>query len=289
VTARIESRGYRRYDGPRKSKGGPALSLALHSAQRALGIRRGAATKILPILTMLLAYLPAAAFVGAVALLPREGRSFIPGYAQYYGFISAAIFLFTALVSPELLCPDRRTGMLGLYLTSPLTPRTYVAAKAGALAAILSIVTIGPPLLLTLAYALQGAGPSGAGKLATDLLRIVAAGLTTSAIFGATSLAVSSLTDRRAFASAGIILVLFVPNVVIGILISAFKYPRWLVLFSLTQLPFELVRRIYGVRAGATPGVETWHVILAFSGAVLLATLVLLLRYEAIPLPRRKK
>ena len=30
------------------------------------------------------------------------------------------VLVFTAFVAPEILCTDRRSGMLGLYLASPL-------------------------------------------------------------------------------------------------------------------------------------------------------------------------
>ena len=41
-----------------------------------------------------------------------------------------AVLVFVAFVAPEVLCPDRRTGMLGLYLASPLTRDTYLVGKA---------------------------------------------------------------------------------------------------------------------------------------------------------------
>lgn len=282
--ARVVERGYRRYDGPRRSGGAPIVSLAIHSAQRALGVRRSAATKILPILSVVFAYLPAAAFVGAVALLPQPLRRAIPGYEAYYGFITAAIFLFAALVSPELLCADRRTGMLGLYLTSPLTAWRYLAAKAAALTAILAIVTLGPPLLLTVAYALQGVGPNGPGELGLTLVRIVAAGITLAGVYGAASLAVSSLTDRRAFASAGIILLIFVPNVVTAVLVQAFELPRWVTLFTLTDVPFELVQRTYG-RPGTQPDVPTIAVLGLWLAIVAVAVAVVVWRYR----PERRR
>ena len=62
-------------------------------------------------------------FVGVAALIddPRVRRDVIPSYGQYYGFIVSALIVFAAFVAPEALCPDRRTGLLGLYLASPLT------------------------------------------------------------------------------------------------------------------------------------------------------------------------
>ncbi len=120
--ARILDRGYRRYDGPRLGVRGAVRSLAWHSALRALGLRRTFWAKLLPLASVGIAYVPALVFVGVAALLPAaltEGGGLLPDYADYYGFISAAIVLFVALVGPEVLCPDRRHRMLGLYLASP--------------------------------------------------------------------------------------------------------------------------------------------------------------------------
>ena len=158
--ARIHDRGYRRYDGERTGVRGAIRTLAAHSMRRALGLRRSARHKILPVMVVLFAYLPGTAFVGAAALLPDDiAEAFLPSYADYYGFIIAAIFLFTAFVAPELLCTDRRTGMLGVYLASPLDRRTYLAGKGLATAGILALVTTGPPLLLLIALSLEGSGP----------------------------------------------------------------------------------------------------------------------------------
>ena len=89
-------------------------------------------SKILPVLAALLAYVPAIVFVGLAALLPRTTfleNDLLPTYAEYYGFITSAIVVFVAFVAPEVLCTDRRTGMLGLYLASPLTRYTYLAGQ----------------------------------------------------------------------------------------------------------------------------------------------------------------
>ena len=64
----------------------------------------------------------------------------LPTYGEYYGFIVSAIIVFVAFVAPEVLCTDRRTGMLGLYLASPLTRDTYLLAKAIAVAVVLATV-----------------------------------------------------------------------------------------------------------------------------------------------------
>ena len=48
----------------------------------------------------------------------------LPSHSDYYGIASIFFFVFAALVAPELLCPDRRDGVINLYLVRPLTGST---------------------------------------------------------------------------------------------------------------------------------------------------------------------
>lgn len=243
--ARIHDRGYRRYDGERTGVRGAIRTLAVHSMRRALGLRRSARHKILPIMVVLFAYLPGTAFVGAAALLPDDiADAFLPSYADYYGFIIAAIFLFTAFVAPELLCTDRRTGMLGVYLASPLDRRTYLAGKGLATAGILALVTTGPPLLLLIALSLEGSGPEGWTAAVQLLWRIIASGLVVTGIYTAISLAVSATTDRKGAAMASIVGIIVGSSVVGVTLAETLNRPNLRVI-SLLGLPQALVHRIH--------------------------------------------
>lgn len=243
--ARIHDRGYRRYGGERTGVRGAIRTLAVHSMRRALGLRRSARHKILPVMVVVFAYLPGTAFVGAAALLPDDiAEAFLPSYADYYGFIIAAIFLFTAFVAPELLCTDRRTGMLGVYLASPLDRRTYLAGKGLATAGILALVTIGPPLLLLIALSLEGSGPDGWGEGLQLLWRILASGLVVTGIYTAISLAVSATTDRKGAAMASIVGIIVGSGVVGVTLAETLERPNLRVI-SLLGLPQALVHRIH--------------------------------------------
>ena len=124
-----------------------------------MGLRRPARYKALTFLVVLIAYLPAAVFVGLAAFLPHQLRGQLPKLSDYYGFVTAAIVLFVAFVAPESLCPDRRYRTLGLYLASPLDRLAYLRAKAQAIVMILGLVTLGPPLLMLVGLSLQNAGP----------------------------------------------------------------------------------------------------------------------------------
>src|SRR5439155_23807774 len=164
--ARIIDQGYRPYEGPRRGRAGAVRSLAWHSVLRALGLRRTPWAKILPFASVVIAYLPAAVFVGVAVLVPKRVRdqaNVLPTYHGYYGFITAAIVLFVALVGPEVLCSDRRNGMLGLYLASPLDRGSYLFAKVLAVLPVLGLVTLGPPLVPLVGLTIANAGPEGFG------------------------------------------------------------------------------------------------------------------------------
>lgn len=266
--ARIIDRGYRRYGGPRTGVRGAVLTLWRHSVQRALGLRRSAWAKVLPLASVAISYVPAIVFVGLVALLPDVDASEIelPSYGDYFPFIQAAIILFIAFVGPEVLCTDRRTGMLGIYLASPLTRDTYLLAKATATASVLALVTIGPPLLMLVANVLQGVGPDGPAGVAGTLARIVGGGAVMAVLFTAVSMGVSALTDRKAFATAALLLLLVVSSLFLTVLVEATTLPDGLQSLSLVAGPFNLVQLIHGeppaipemTLAGAGAGVAAW-------------------------------
>jgi ABC-2 type transport system permease protein len=228
-------------------------SLVLHSVQRALGLKRPFWQKILPALAVLIAYVPAVVFIGLAVFLSDtllEDTDLLPTYADYYGFISAAIVVFTAFVAPELLCTDRRTGMLGLYLASPLTRDTYLLAKAVATVALLALVTLGPPLLLLIGLTIVGQGPDGPLDLLVLLGRMVVGGLAVAVLPASLSLAVSATTSRKAAASAAIILILLASSTVSGALVEGADASPYFFLLDLLGLPFELVQRIYDSPVG---------------------------------------
>jgi ABC-2 type transport system permease protein len=83
-----------------------------------------------------------------------------------------------------------------------------------------------------------------------------------SALYTAISLAAASLTDRRAVASAGVILVLLSSGVITGSLVEQGGASERLFLLNLFFVPFELVQRLYG-QLGERPGIPTLELALA--------------------------
>ena len=267
--ARILDRGYRSYQGGRSGVSGAVRSVVRHSVQRALGLRRTLWAKVLPLAAVLIAYLPAVVFVGVIALFPTDDVpvDFLPTYGDYYGFIIAAIMVFVALVAPEVLCTDRRSGMLGVYLSSPLDRDTYLIAKAIAIASTLALVCLGPPVLLLVANVLQSQGPTGIGDIALTAVRVVGAGVALTLLYTGVTMGVASLTDRKAIAAAGIILLFLVSISVTGTLTSlgGSSFSR---VFSVTFLSLDISTRVHGERSvilRGTSSVVVWGAWLAWT------------------------
>lgn len=289
--ARILERGYRRFRGARQGPGHAVRSLVAHTLRRILGLRRPARSKVLPVMAIGFAYVPAVVFLGVVALFGRLGardqvRQLVPDYSDYYGFIVSAIVLFVAFVAPEALCPDRRSGVLSLYLASPLTRMTYLAAKAAAVVTVLGVVTIGPPLLLLVGLMVQGVGPGGPVEVLRAFTRILAAGAFLSALFGSVSVAVASLTDRRALASAATMFLLLGSGAAAGILIVGMGAPRELIVVNILRSSLEVVGRIYGSSSTRFADVETTVVAAGTAAWALGGTAVAVLRYRWLQVTR---
>lgn len=270
--ARIYEQGYRRYDGVRLGRWAAVRSVWKHTAQRVLGLRRTARHKVLPFLAIITAYLPAIAFIGILALIPAgvdRGGFQPPSYAQYYGFVTAAIILFIVFSAPEALCPDRRNRSMSLYLASPLTRATYLAAKALAVFSVLCLVTIGPLLLLLIGYVFQSYGPDGPVGVAAQLIRILGAG-TAVAMFGtAFSLAIASLTDRKGLATGGALIVVLGTQVTASVLQVGLELKDAAQLLSLFYVPFAVAGRILDVPPGenGTPNVIVFLAALGWTSA----------------------
>jgi ABC-2 type transport system permease protein len=252
--AEIAARGFQRYDGPRSGVSGAVRSVMWQSIRATLGLGRPARHKIFPIASVGIAYIPAIAFVGLAVLLPENvlDPNEIATYSDYYGVIVLAIVLFAALVAPEALVTDRRNGMLAMYLSTPLSRGTYIAAKVLAVGFTLALVTLGPPLLMLIGYTVDGSGPDGVGNWLLTLIRLLVSALAVSAAITAVSLGISSITDRRAFASIGFVLVFFVSSGLAGALVEGAGMSTNWWLIDLSTDSFELVTRIYG-DPGAVP------------------------------------
>lgn len=297
ASAQIVDRGYRRYTGERGGSGAAMRSVIRFTFQRVIGLHRKARYKIFPVLTVVLAYIPAVVFVGVVVLskqLPDGGQvvngALVARYTSYYSYMISAMILFVAFVGPEVLCPDRTNGMLGLYLASPLNRVTYLISKAAAMGLALSLVTIGPPLMILIGYSTQNYGPNGFGSWLATMARLLLSGAAVTVIYTAVALAVSSLTTRRAAASATILVLMVGLPILIDGLVREARQTQRLWLLSLFAMPQDLVYRIYDEASPyhrrRQPPLPTIEVIGSFAMWTTLAVLVIAWSYRRLRVTR---
>jgi ABC-2 type transport system permease protein len=282
--AQLFDLGYRGYDGVREQPARAILTLAVFTMRRVLGLGRGARHKVLPAITLVIAFLPAFISVAVASIVDSIRPDELISYGDYTFFIGSALALFAALVAPEALCPDRRTGMLGLYLAGPLDRNRYLLAKALGVVAVMLLITVGPLLFMLAAFVLAGFGPT-LGETPKLLLQILATGVATALLYASLSMAVSSFTTRRAAAAVGVVLALSVPVSVVRSAIESTGAPNELDLFSLPFVAADLAYRIFGEQPDDNAPVEalaTWAVVAGLGAAIVAGGLVCWFRYRRI-------
>ncbi len=250
MSAQIHDLGYREYDGTRAGVAWAMTSLGVHAIQRVLGLKRAARHKVLPVLVILMAFVPGLVFVGMAAFLPTQllEEDILPTYGEYYGFIVVVMWLFTSFVAPEAICTDRRTGMLALYLSSPLNRTTYIVSKIAAVTITMLSITLLPTLFLLIAYSIEGAGPDGVTNFAELIVRIGAAGMIIAIYFAAFSAMVSSLTPRKSIASAAIVISFLISGIISSALIDGADFDDRIALINVATLPIRSAMFVLGER-----------------------------------------
>ena len=171
----------------------------------------------------------------------------LPDYHEYYDFIGFALLFYCGIVVPDILVADRRNGMLQLYLSTPLQRWSYLLSKGLAVGLTLAVLTVGPVLFLLVARTIEGSGPGGLTEWITVFVRIIAGGVAISAAFSAASLAAASLTDRRVFATIGVVTLLWGSGGLTVALVDVADMSERLYAFDLGGIADELKNRIYGV------------------------------------------
>jgi ABC-2 type transport system permease protein len=192
--------GYRHYDGPRLGRMGAARALWTNGIRNALGLGRGSRAKILPGLLFLAVMIPALVFT-LVATATGPGEN-LPGHSDYYLIVSMILLIFSAIMAPELLCPDRRDRVIDLYLVRPLTRTDYVVARWAAFFTItLALVYLGQIVLLV-GYTFAAAEPLEYLRSHwLDIPRFLAAGVVIAVFTTTLPMAVAAFTPRRAYAA----------------------------------------------------------------------------------------
>lgn len=176
-------------------------------------------------------------------------RMNLPSHGDYYGIASIILFVFAALVGPELLCRDRREGTISLYLVRPLTGSDYIVARWAAFLAVMVGTAWLPQIILLLGLA--GGDPAPLQYLRThwlDVPKFLLAGLAMAVYATTLAMLTASFTTRRAYASVFLVgLFVILAPFTIG-MAEEMKGPagQWMSMFTLTNIPLHVNDIIFG-------------------------------------------
>jgi ABC-2 type transport system permease protein len=212
----IYDRGYRGYDGPRLGRPQIVRALCWHSFRSSFGIGRGPKAKIVPVIVFVAMCLPAV--INAV-VVARGGHPVVDYGTYVFPLRVVLLTIFVAVQAPELMSRDLRSRVLPLYFSRPMHRGDYPLAKFAAFAlACLAVIEL-PLVLLYLGDIVSGqGGGSGIWSQTQGLAGGLAVGLMWAVLLAAISLALASLTGRRAYAT-GIVAIFFFLTWILGQLI----------------------------------------------------------------------
>jgi len=255
MTGTVFDIGYQGYTGVREGRGRARKAVFRDGMRAALGFGRGARAKILPwfFLFVLSAIATVMAIVaGAADRLGGAGtaeKMHLPSHSDFNGIASIVLFVFAAVVGPELLCRDKRDGVINLYFVRPLTGSDYVTSRWAAFMVIMTVAAWLPQVILFLG--LCGGDPSPATYFAAhwlDIPRFLLAGLAMAAYVTTLALLTASFTSRRAYASVFLVgLFIITTPFTIGLAQEVGGMAgQWISMFNLTNIPVHVNDIIFG-------------------------------------------
>ena len=231
----IHDIGYQRYSGPRLGRGAGG---GAPNRPRP----RTAKAKFFPWLVV--------GIVSLVAVILAAVRSqtgvVALDYQQFADAMSWLVIFFVAVVAPEIVSRDLRSGVLPLYFSRPVRAADYVGAKVAALVTAVWLLLAGPQLIMFLGAAFTtDDGMRGVWDELTELLPGWGYSLLWAIVFAGISLLFASLTGKRAFAAGGIVAVFLMTTPIVQ---------------ALTILPGSSAQELAGLASPMTlvSGVGAW-------------------------------
>ena len=200
--------GYQSYTGKREGRNRGRTAVFKDGIRTALGFGRGGRAKILPwffigamsaIATVMALVIGAANRLGGAGTAEQVN---LPSHSDYNGIASIIMFVFAAVVGPELLCRDKRDGVINLYLVRPLTGSDYIVSRYAAFLCVVTVAAWIPQFILFLGLSMGDPKPlEYLSNHWIDIPRFLLAGLAMSLYVTTLGLLVASFTSRRAYAS----------------------------------------------------------------------------------------
>lgn len=247
--------GYQRYTGQREGRGRARRAIYKDGLRVALGLGRGGRSKVLPFffLSVLIAIALVMAIVaGAADRMGGPGTAEnmnLPSHSDFYSIASMIVFVFAAVVGPELLCPDKRTGVINLYLVRPLTGSDYIIPRWAAFFTLMLAATWIPQFILFLGLSMGDSVPLEYLKQHwLDVPRFLLSGAAMAAYTTTIALLTASFTTRRAYASVFLVglFVITTPFTLGAAQEIGGAAGQWISMFNLTNVPLHVNDVIFG-------------------------------------------
>jgi ABC-2 type transport system permease protein len=167
----------------------------------------------------------------------------LPTHSDYYGFASILLFIFAATVGPEMLSPDRKNGVISLYLVRPLTTTDYVISRWAAFFTVMLFVAWLPQTVLLVGLALGASEPAEYMKDNwLDVPRYLVSGAAIALYTTTLAMLVASYTTRRAMAAAFLIGLFVISAVFTSGLAESLDNTTgdWISMFNLANIPMHV-------------------------------------------------
>lgn len=255
MTGTVFDIGYQGYSGPREGRSRGRAAIYVDGIRAALGFGRGGRAKSLPwffIFVLAAIAIVMALVAGAAERLGGPGsaaQANLPSHSDYYGIASIIMFVFAALVAPELLCRDRREGVITLYLVRPVTGTDYIASRWAAFLTVMAGAAWLPQVILFLGLSMGDPQPLAYLKLHwLDIPRFLAAGLALAVYATTLAMLVAAFTTRRAYASVFLVgLFVITTPFTVGLAEEIDgAVGQWISMFNLTNIPVHVNDIIFG-------------------------------------------
>ena len=247
--------GYQRYEGAREGRNRAINAVFKDGVRIALGLGRGPRAKVLPwffIAVLSIIALVMAMIIGAAERLGGPGSAAqlnLPDHNDYYAIVSMIVFVFAAIVAPELLTRDKREGTINLYLVRPLSSTDYLVARWSAFLAVMTVAAWVPQFILLLGLA--GGDPTPMTYLKEhwlDVPRFLVAGFAMAAYVTTIAMLTASFTTRRAYAAVFLVgLAAITAPFTLGVSQEIDgNAGAWVSMFSLTNIPLHVGDIMFG-------------------------------------------
>jgi ABC-2 type transport system permease protein len=280
--ARIVDRGYQHYDGMRLGLTHSLWVMLWAALKRGLGLRRSFYTKIMPWLLIAVAFLPVAIILGIVVITGSAMPTSF--YVRLYSSLATLFILFTGLVAPDLICADRRQRVTSLYFASPITRIHYITAQVVSLILLTLTLTLIPFVLIFFGNALLSpAFSTYVSNHIDDLWHVLLTGALMAVFYSTIAMAISSFTDKRAYATGGFLGLMLVSSVAGNVLASRelhFAGHENYILLSLGSMPVSVARWLFGQPLEST--LSGWAYLGTALGVIVVSLGLMVWRYQKV-------